>query len=398
MRLLSFLFGILLSLVSLTAIASAQEATLQQLTVQPEFLPRGCQLAPQGGLPFSPRDSNPVVTTRSEDFQVLSGFVMGAAGAMGDLELQTNGTSEGQARLEAWSANQATKIAAAYTAMYVNEDRKTRGVYALLFKEPIDRTEMRARRTARDSVIVKGSLLIFAFANRGSPVSGNTDSLACFDAIRGRLDTLPPFENAYQTLGMTLFGLGRTDEAVEAFQAGVQRDPNDATSHLFLGIAFHVLERLDEAGEILRRAVRLAPEDSRIPLRLGVVLRDQKKYDEAVVAFREAARLQPDNATVYMELAGALNNQQKFSEAIPAFRELLRLRPDHAWGHNNLGVALRTQGLLDDAVEAHRTAIRLNPSGPSAYSNLGEALHAQGRFTEAEDAFARGRELESRRR
>ena len=164
-RLSPLIAGVLLSIMSLGGTSSAQEnAALQRLTVPPELLPDGCRLAPRGGLPFSPRDSNPVFTTDSDDLGVLSGFVLGAAGVGPDLRDADD--SERQQLFQAWAAEQAAKIAEAYTATYLNADRKGRGVLALLFQEPIDGTEIRIRRTARDSVILKDALIIFAFANR----------------------------------------------------------------------------------------------------------------------------------------------------------------------------------------------------------------------------------------
>ena len=93
----------------------------------------------------------------------------------------------------AWAAEHVAKIEAGYSAVYFNADDE-RGrlvVIALLFKEPIDPTEISFRDAdAPDrTVIVKDSILILVAADR-SRAGTQREDLSCFEAIRRYLEGL----------------------------------------------------------------------------------------------------------------------------------------------------------------------------------------------------------------
>ena len=160
-----------LCLALLSSPASAQEwVSLEQLVVPAEVLPDGCGLARRGGLPFSPRDTNPVITTDSIEIALLSTFVFAALGIT-----KTEEASHG------WAAELAAKIEAAYSAMYSDKDHKEIGVWALLFKEPIDLQELQEMQSPRaDRPIMRESIVIVVWAD--------SEDRSCYDAIRAFLE------------------------------------------------------------------------------------------------------------------------------------------------------------------------------------------------------------------
>ncbi len=160
-----------LCLALLCSPASAQEwVSLEQLVVPAEVLPDGCELPRRGGLPFSPRDTNPVITTDSIDIVVLSPFV-----------LATLGNIETEEAFQGWVAELAAKIEATYSAMYYDKDHKEVGVWALLFKEPIDLQELQeAQSPLAGRPIMRESIVIVVWAD--------SEDRSCYDAIRAFLE------------------------------------------------------------------------------------------------------------------------------------------------------------------------------------------------------------------
>ena len=111
---------------------------LERLTVPPELLPDGCQLAPRSGKPFD-LDSNPVITKDSRAFGLLAGFVEGVPNTELEAKLEAvTDRAEGRRIYEEWMREQAARIEAAYTAAYLVEDDREIMVWALLFKEGVD--------------------------------------------------------------------------------------------------------------------------------------------------------------------------------------------------------------------------------------------------------------------
>ena len=156
--------------------------TLERLTVPPELLPDGCQLGPRGGLPFRPMDSNPVITEDPQAIRLLAGFVLGIYNAELEAKLEAvTDRAERRRILEEWSREQAAEIEAAYLAMYRGQDGKEIGVWALLFKEPIDRQEMKPLDPGQH-IMMKESMVIVAWAD--------SEDRACYEAVRRFLEQI----------------------------------------------------------------------------------------------------------------------------------------------------------------------------------------------------------------
>jgi len=103
---------------------------------------------------------------------------------------------------------------------------------------------------------------------------------------------------AHVELATTLTGLGRNEEAIEAFDRFLEavEDDEDAlearTAALTAkGRTLLDLERPDEAEELLLAATRLSPESHVTFLNLGVFLRSRQDHERSLEALRTAAEL-----------------------------------------------------------------------------------------------------------
>jgi tetratricopeptide (TPR) repeat protein len=83
-------------------------------------------------------------------------------------------------------------------------------------------------------------------------------------SARRALACRPDYGMAHVVLGMSLRGLGKRDEAREAFRTAITCSPDLADAHLYLGEMLAEEGRTAEARASLERAVQLArPEDAR---------------------------------------------------------------------------------------------------------------------------------------
>jgi Flp pilus assembly protein TadD len=81
----------------------------------------------------------------------------------------------------------------------------------------------------------------------------------------------PPNEDPGIDYGVYLFRLGSAEEAVAPIEAALARHPDAARAHLELGCVLLSLDRLQDAESHLERASALDPESSRTHLLLGKV-------------------------------------------------------------------------------------------------------------------------------
>jgi Tfp pilus assembly protein PilF len=177
----------------------------------------------------------------------------------------------------------------------------------------------------------------------------------------------------------------RAEEAIREFQAALEREPNNATTHSLLGLAYADAGRLPEAMASCRRALELEPNDPAHHNNLGTLLVRSGQVQEGVRHIEQAARLDPERAATYhFNVGAALLNADRARDAIGHFRVALRSDPTFAVAHFFLAVALMrsSPGAAPGTVEAFQRYLQLAPDGEYAerareyLKQLGASLEA----------------------
>ncbi len=195
---------------------------------------------------------------------------------------------------------------------------------------------------------------------------------------------------------------GEIPEAVRLYEAAVRgQDSADLRKRLATSL---LLEDKTRAAIVqLRRAAFLAPSDedgrrmlaaalafdrdpndpsadsmrrflARSHLEASVALRKRGKGAEAEGHLRRALELFPSFAAAHNELGTRLMKKGRWDEAAAEFELSLSLDSGSALAHNNLGYVLFRKGRKGAAIEQYREALRLQPGFPPAQNNLQEAL------------------------
>jgi tetratricopeptide (TPR) repeat protein len=176
---------------------------------------------------------------------------------------------------------------------------------------------------------------------------------------------------------------GRLDQAAQAYDRVLARDPHHADALHLRGVVAYQQGDLTRAVELIGRAIDRKPGQAPFHANLAEVYRALGQLDRAVASCRVALGLQPDYAEAMNNLGLALLAQGNFREAAEQFGAAVRLRPGLTMLHNNLGNALRLQGDLAQAVVSFRMAVERDAGFAEARSNLGQALLEQYQRDEA---------------
>jgi len=127
--------------------------------------------------------------------------------------------------------------------------------------------------------------------------------------------------NAYlwNQLGLALYNLRRYEQAVEAFQKALAREPGNAT---YAGNIVDSLRQVGRAEEAVTEAERwLAQEERQEPNayfwnQLGLALYNLRRYEQAVEAFQKALAREPGNATYAGNIVDSLCQAGQAEEAV----------------------------------------------------------------------------------
>ena len=193
-------------------------------------------------------------------------------------------------------------------------------------------------------------------------------------AARGNHD--PQIETM---LGIVLRQAGRIEDALSWLKRAVKRRPPHAQAFYEFGCLLSFLNRDDEAIEAFNRGLDVAPLAPQLSVQLGYVLLRRKHYAEAKAAFARALNNSAGSPEALYGLAKAHQAVGDNAAAAGYFRQCLVSRPNDADMWLQLGFCLLELGDRAAGYECFRTATRGDPQ------NYGNALSAmvksgRGRF------------------
>lgn len=160
------------------------------------------------------------------------------------------------------------------------------------------------------------------------------------EVCRGLLRGYPKSTFVINSLGASLKGQGRLQEALAQFDAAIAVDPDyvDAYSNR------------------------------------GVTLQELNRLEEAIASFDKSIELKPDYAEANSNRGLAMQELGRLDDAIASHRRALAINPDYAAAHSNLGNALLLTGQKGEAFECHRKAVALAPQVDSYWTSLAMSL------------------------
>jgi Flp pilus assembly protein TadD len=189
-------------------------------------------------------------------------------------------------------------------------------------------------------------------------------------AYRKALELRPDYPMALNNLGVALAALGSHEEAIATYKKALAIVPDYAEVLNNLGTSLHAVERSAEAVGYFRRALRHRPEFTEAKVNLGHALCVLDRPAEAVPYYQDVLGAQPEGATAHVDLAGALRESGRTVEAVELYRKAVALAPDLAAAHAGLGLALLELGKADEARRSHHTAFGLEPQRAGHLLNL----------------------------
>ena len=167
-----------------------------------------------------------------------------------------------------------------------------------------------------------------------------------------------------------LYTQRRYQEALNEAKKLLIKFPSTITLYNIIGAANKGLGKPDEAIEAYTKALSIKPDYAEAYNNMGVALKDQGKLDEAIEAYTKAFSIKSDYTDAYYNMGVVLQEQGKLDEAIETYTKALSRKPDYADAYNNMGNALKDQGKLEEAIEAYKKALSIKPDYADAYSNM----------------------------
>lgn len=216
---------------------------------------------------------------------------------------------------------------------------------------------------------------------------------------RGSTNSLAP-SMIFAQLGFVYSKLGKTNEAITADRAAIQKDPRSLAGYESLFIEYlqnnqiaQIWPLLDEAGKARGTDADFLVGLADLYLRMSVQAPAQKKScdEHALAAFERAAKSKPSDARVQMRLADGFNLLGKMDEAAGIYESLTKEIPDDSPQADALRAKLAEIYLynhdLKRAAEQLEVILRNNPTDAKTYETLGGIAYEETNYAKASDYF-----------
>jgi tetratricopeptide (TPR) repeat protein len=203
------------------------------------------------------------------------------------------------------------------------------------------------------------------------------------------LETIKPAReraSLFLRRGFILQKAGRSGEAVNAFTAATDANPDSWEAQYNLGVLL-LPSRPSDALTRFRNAARIRPEDGDTQLAISTAQEALKNYPAAYTAAKAAILLLPrpeQKARARFQAGRSAYLAGQFADAATEFRQLVAADANNYTYQLWYGLTLYQLKDLPGAIAALEAATKINPTAVEARTTLGAVYFAAKRFADAE--------------
>lgn len=203
----------------------------------------------------------------------------------------------------------------------------------------------------------------------------------------------PNMAAAYNGLGRVAYHTGPPAAAIAAYEQAMALDPQYIAPFYGLGILYSAqLGEYEQAVAAFQRGLQHNPANAFLTASLGSTYARMGRIDEALAALQQAGALDPTSAFVESWLSILYLHGKRYADAIAACQREIALEDAHS-PHRLLGLIYDHQGQTADAIAELEQAIALDATDYEAQAALAKLYRIVGRHQEANEKLALAHDL-----
>ncbi len=186
------------------------------------------------------------------------------------------------------------------------------------------------------------------------------------------------------------------DQAREAYEKAMRKDPGNGLSYYALGLLYSEQKQWALAEKNFREAIKRRLDVAALPHHLITTLEKQKKRDEAN-RLRETFATHPNPDQRFKFFIGEsekLISENRMSEAQEALFSALRIQPKNMILYNDIGGIFLKLNEKEKAVSYFKRALELDPGYVISYLNLSSAYISMNQFVKAKESIQTAMKIE----
>jgi tetratricopeptide (TPR) repeat protein len=190
--------------------------------------------------------------------------------------------------------------------------------------------------------------------------------------LESGLKIAPQRADLRAALGESYFMSGKAEKAIEEFKALIELDPS-ARSYAFMGLSYRHLGQFDQARKYFEAGLKRDPHNASCLFNMGYIEEHQGNHERAEERLQAALRSKPDLSEAMLELANLRIASKKFQEAADLLRRYVKVSREPAAGYYKLAMVERSLHQMEAAqrdLSVFQTLSKNAPAGPYPYQHL----------------------------
>ena len=188
-------------------------------------------------------------------------------------------------------------------------------------------------------------------------------------------------------LGEYHFQSNHFEEAIDAYQKAIEREPTFAEAYYKLGISLGKLGKPKDGILTLEKALSLDPYNASVYNALGAMYGMLQQYDQAIEQFEKAVDIDPQLSLAYNNMGILFGKLGDHKRALEVLKLAVQIEPESAESQGALGVAYAMAGQPHNAIKPLQEAVRIDPYYAKAHFNLGITYLWLGDFLRAKEQY-----------
>lgn len=180
---------------------------------------------------------------------------------------------------------------------------------------------------------------------------------------------------------------GFSAQALDAFSAAVEENPQLTEAHLGIGNIFRERGIYDQADTAYRKAVVSDPNNFDARYLLGLTNQLKGDLPRAISSYKRALMINKDSYEANRDMGSAILQSGRSKEAIQYAKRAVEINPDSQPGWANLAAAYSLSGDYENAVQAYRQTLELGEPAIPVLLGLADAHLRLGNLQRAENVL-----------
>lgn len=181
----------------------------------------------------------------------------------------------------------------------------------------------------------------------------------------------------YNSIAECYLDLKQQDEAVKAAHLSLEINPNNVLALGAIGAAYTAQGRYEEAIEVYRR--QLVHDSRRIAFALyniGLCLQRLQRHQESLTYFQQHLKLNPGDVLALLQIGTQYWYLQDYNQSVATYKEALRLDPNHGQAAFFIADTLAAMGKHQEACQYYEVHEKNSPNDSNAHLGWAESLAA----------------------